>query len=190
MAGYSHMYGLFDSDGSDIPSNIQNSITFPQYNNSKIINATVNLSTTTSLPNLVLPYPLHTADPMLLASTDLCGQNLEWMLQNSHTQVFQQMWSNFYMTFYQLNIDGFFLEDYPSFHAFADELICDYYANKTLPGGFDWDSDIVKNITFLFAWFNTYVHQGTPQQNQVLSTTLINFIKSNIDSVIAGSTET
>ena len=58
MSGYSHMFGLFEGDGTDIPSNLQDTTTFPQYSQAKCYEASANLSATTSLPNHVLPYPL------------------------------------------------------------------------------------------------------------------------------------
>jgi len=70
---------------------------------------------------------------------------------------------------------------------FGDTLICDYYAGKPIPLGYDPTAANWTNLTFSFGYFVSQIYYGTPKNVQIYSVPLYQNLIGYLESTVNGS---
>ena len=160
QSALSQFYGIYLGIGPGFPPDFPAEIAVPPYN-SPFINETLSkMNNSYALPfnhyPMITPI-IDTSNFLVFHSMDACKKSGIWAAENEYDPETLKAW----ITFHSLiqNINKYATVATPAdLVAFADAVICDYFANMTLPGNMPYDADLFANLTFASSWFITHIY--------------------------------
>ena len=191
----SQLNGIYYEAGANITL-YQESIAHPPYDFN--VNILDNL-TNAALPSSIYPLPIHilmneyqlnmTIQPLDCPSVDYqnniyVNQTLLFAEYLNYFDPIMQEIANWYET---INITNLQLVD---FQHIGDTMICDYYANRTMPN-FNWSvhSKIWNDTLFLTYSINFFQQLATRTQSEIYSVPLFTQIRSFMENVMNNSSQ-
>ena len=188
MSAYSLILGLYDGKGSAFPSSYPLHHAVPPYP-TNFTDQSVNV-----IPDRYQPLPIHTVPPeidqLLLSYTTLvCPLAAQLAAEQLASFAFQKFWTSFEETIAELSKRLNLKTSLSALQLIEvfDTVHTDYYQGKQTPGNIDFNSELGKNLTFLFSYISLYAYVGTIQQQQLFSMNPLNQFESDLEDILRGS---
>ena len=191
MSAYSLMLGAYDGKGPVFQEDYPLSIATPPYP------TTFTDDSRDAIPHRYQPLPIHTAeferDELLLScSGHVCPASDIWMqdqLQASRLQtVLSQFEDTFALIALRVNYSGPL--NIMQVLTIYDTVYSNHYEGIPTPGNISLDSELGKNLTFLFNYVSIFSYVGTARQKQICSINLLNQFQDDIQAMLQGSINT
>lgn len=188
MSTYCQLYGVFEGTAGSFDPSYPLNLATPPIN---IGNVSYNFSAV--LPNSSVAIPIQDMelnnDVLLQAGNTACPYADQLLNQNmDNGSLPGQVAIQFNNTLAQLgqifNLSDFGIQDALALY---DALISSQVNNYSMPGNISLDSDLGKNVTFIYNYVATYAGFGTLVQDQLQSTNLLYDIMDKFSSKINGS---